>query len=934
MEVLPTSGPPILAPLFMVSSGQINAQLPYGVSGAVRVRVRNSAGVSREETVNVVAASPKLFTWTLDGRGQPITLHSDYTPVANALPLRPGEWAILWLTGLGVVDPPLREGHPGGDTGQYGPLNLAKADVSVLVGGKTVRPYFAGAAPGFAGLYQINFQVPADAPPGLQPIVVTAAGRASQSGVAIPVDYPSETLATRQIGAGGGTVSGGGVSLQIPPNAFRSETAIEILRITVPPPESTGRATDTYRISGIPASYSASLTLRLPVRAGVAPGDDVVAFLAPYGDQSVGEAPKGIPGTVKDGLLTVTLPALPEDGSSLPVQATKAANAPRTAIVQSGSLSHMVWAIAGLKWHTSDSGRFRIYAPEGAYNQARSVAACLDRAWTRLGSMGLETSRRKTEIPVFLYSYQSRLAKLFMEDSDNIGASESDLWGDQNVGLTINLDRLTSSANISEACITAGHELMHIVQGLYDPRGRTRRTLSHSPWLWMLEASATWFERALAGGADYVPPNVRNNFGNLLNTPLEVQPGWWDASAARSHGYAAAALLEFLDPLTQDTGGTLVANVIKLMGEKSSGYLYDSSRYSPTEALTLAHPALSSRWSTFAKNLAESKIYPNHSFPGSAWLGFQGGSNTLEFAGPDQATQTLSINMGDLSVHPVFLVFRKWNSPLDNAVPLKLKLTDPTGKAGVHLYRLAGSNFEFVQSFTGSYAYANGGQLTTNGGILFALLYQSRAVAPYTGSTSVSLSATLGEDIMAWLGQSRSVSVNVSAQVTCTGGTCGPFGPATFGGSFLGTNFSGNGQKSVGYFTPFVPDYDDRDKTPLDFTISALFNPTGTKLLQLNLTLKRKASRKSDSGTHETQDDVTLTIGGVDLSYSNYKVYDENSKVFQFKATAGGSLPASIRGTTIRRDINAKGEIVMQRTVSYTGFTVTSGNVIDIRFSR
>src|ERR1035437_2470049 len=51
------------APLFYVSPGQINAQLPFDLTSAtVQVRVRNAAGVSGSDTVTVLPRAPRLFT--------------------------------------------------------------------------------------------------------------------------------------------------------------------------------------------------------------------------------------------------------------------------------------------------------------------------------------------------------------------------------------------------------------------------------------------------------------------------------------------------------------------------------------------------------------------------------------------------------------------------------------------------------------------------------------------------------------------------------------------------------------------------------------------------------------------------------------------------------------------------------------------------------
>jgi uncharacterized protein (TIGR03437 family) len=97
------------APLFFVSPGQINAQLPFDLTGgAVSVRVRRGDAVSSPEAISLQATAPRVFTTTMDGQGDAVVVHSDYTPVTVESPARAGEWVVLFLTGLGAANQPRR----------------------------------------------------------------------------------------------------------------------------------------------------------------------------------------------------------------------------------------------------------------------------------------------------------------------------------------------------------------------------------------------------------------------------------------------------------------------------------------------------------------------------------------------------------------------------------------------------------------------------------------------------------------------------------------------------------------------------------------------------------------------------------------------------------------------------------------------------------
>jgi uncharacterized protein (TIGR03437 family) len=113
--------------------------------------------------VPVAATAPGVFSLDRNGIGPGAILHSDFSLVNVAHPSKIGETVLVFLTGLGAVAPPVADGTAGGAT----PLSKAAAAVNVLIGGVTATVSYAGLAPGFPGLYQINVAVPAD-------LVVTA----------------------------------------------------------------------------------------------------------------------------------------------------------------------------------------------------------------------------------------------------------------------------------------------------------------------------------------------------------------------------------------------------------------------------------------------------------------------------------------------------------------------------------------------------------------------------------------------------------------------------------------------------------------------------------------------------------------------------------------------------------------------------------------
>jgi uncharacterized protein (TIGR03437 family) len=148
------------APIYFVSSGQINCLVPYGVDttkSTVTVTVTNGTVVSNAVTVPLSKTSPGIFSSTTRGSGDGAILHLDGTSVTPASPARKGEIVTVYLTGLGALTKTI----PDGTAPNPPAADNAVAPVTVWVGGISAgTPLYAGINPVYPGLYQINFTVP------------------------------------------------------------------------------------------------------------------------------------------------------------------------------------------------------------------------------------------------------------------------------------------------------------------------------------------------------------------------------------------------------------------------------------------------------------------------------------------------------------------------------------------------------------------------------------------------------------------------------------------------------------------------------------------------------------------------------------------------------------------------------------------------------
>lgn len=177
----------IPAPLLYVRRDQVGAVVPFAV-GQLRQAtvVVEAAGQSSEPvTVPVIAAAPGIFA-----SGSQCACLGASGPISPANPADRGSIVTLFATGLGQTLPLGVDGL----LISAEPLPRPILPVSVLIGGVPAEVLYAGIAPGFAGVMQLNVRVPAGITPGANvPVQIVQLNPAtgenfySQPGLALPV---------------------------------------------------------------------------------------------------------------------------------------------------------------------------------------------------------------------------------------------------------------------------------------------------------------------------------------------------------------------------------------------------------------------------------------------------------------------------------------------------------------------------------------------------------------------------------------------------------------------------------------------------------------------------------------------------------------------------------------------------------------------------
>ena len=166
------------APLYYVSPAQINFVVPWEVTGTqATIIVQVHGNTSNGMSVAIAPSVPSIFTVNQQGTGQAAALITGTASLAapvgafpGSRPVKRGEYISLFATGLGAV-----QNQP---TDGFAPSGLSPT-VQSLVGNistsypkayfylnQEITPQFAGLAPGFVGLYQINIQIPQSAASG------------------------------------------------------------------------------------------------------------------------------------------------------------------------------------------------------------------------------------------------------------------------------------------------------------------------------------------------------------------------------------------------------------------------------------------------------------------------------------------------------------------------------------------------------------------------------------------------------------------------------------------------------------------------------------------------------------------------------------------------------------------------------------------------
>lgn len=171
------------ASLLYVSPSQINFEVPAGTSpGAATVAISPAGGVTQSATIQMQTVAPSLFVLTGANSndtviGQVDTVAADGSQTFQSTTMVYDGAAVFNYVSLSSTNQTYLIVYGSG-------LRGANGNVSATVDGRNATVTYAGPAPGFVGLDQVNILLPSNVPGGRRavPVAVTALGVASNVG--------------------------------------------------------------------------------------------------------------------------------------------------------------------------------------------------------------------------------------------------------------------------------------------------------------------------------------------------------------------------------------------------------------------------------------------------------------------------------------------------------------------------------------------------------------------------------------------------------------------------------------------------------------------------------------------------------------------------------------------------------------------------------
>jgi len=551
---------------------------------------------------------------------------------------------------------------------------------------------------------------------------IVAYGSVIDSGTNDPTTISMKKIPTASavIGPDGGSITAEGIEISFPPGVLDSATLVEIMKTERSTALDRDRNSPVFEIRGLDVDDAGGATITLEPETSRDSGDSFLVIeenVFVTSAAAICATPRFLETRNENGTLIALMP----QADSKAGRREKGGGEVKPAF--------SIWSISGYHALISPAGKFYVLYPvtDLMVGGAEEIARTLDSAYEIIrNNLGLSWSGR-TRWPISV-----EITKFSAESQTRAAECAPSRLGINYYWLHVNEDRISTIDDARNIGTLAAHELMHLMQAMYDSRNRISTARSPGIWFWFDEAMAVWFESVIHSSTTYLPDVVTQQYWRLTEHGLEYPPGTPDV--VQNHGYAGALFIRYL---ANRYGPSAIGDILK---KKKQSYNL------PVDAIdSVTGARVESAWRFFTREFCAGNLFGTR-FPTTVNLLYLGRSNQYTFDEEDDTGTTFQWAAPDLSLRVYSIKFQDVGWEEDAS--LKLSLSDSGGDAAAHIFRVQGSDLTNVAELRDGqeHIFEHAEDLVSANENLIIVIGNANAHRPYNNSTEIKLEVALDVD--------------------------------------------------------------------------------------------------------------------------------------------------------------------------------------------
>jgi len=515
-----------------------------------------------------------------------------------------------------------------------------------------------------------------------------------------PSNEQNDLLAEATIGIEGGTISTDNFILTVPAGAFSTTADFKLYLDQGERLYEAGAVSSQFHLEGLPDVFTEPLRIAIKYQ-GILDGETFIAIGEHAIVPSLGQMDTVytlFSATDSSGYLVYNL-AQPEDMQT-------ASKTYKT----NGNLEKFIKLLAlnGFHTYTTSDGHYIIISLKDkiSLSQMQEVGSHMETAHDMILSQELSfENQEQWPIPV-------KLLELYGGRANVYGYYSPTEFIDSHGQITLNTSYMTDMSGI---LYTTGHELLHLVQFLYDSRSWNAKIHERSNHAWLDEATAVYFEEFFSNDPD--------NYVSVAFVNRELYPFeglHWETG---EHGYGCAPVIKYL--CTHFLHSTLKNYFLDYRDQKH-----------PIESIIFNADETTDWWPLFCKAYVQGELYGVN--PEVFYKGIDTEhDNIIEIDGMDEIDQYVYGVQSDLSAAS-FMV--KLNDPdigpndvLVIEIPAESsEYPDKRERVAVSVFEYSTNRMAFIDQSNSEIVVGNLDELTGRDSDIYGIITDTRANPPYT----------------------------------------------------------------------------------------------------------------------------------------------------------------------------------------------------------